>query len=124
MPTTAEQFAFLTAVSELNAKHNAVRTDSETRRLHHSFWTRSEIEQASQVQSEWDVPKNLVPFYGDWHDLICLNTDNGSIQMIDDARREQFTWPSHKAFLESLTIIDEEPEDSSGIIESKSWLDF
>ena len=124
MPTTNEQLAFLAAVSELNAKHNAVRTDSETRCLFHSFWTKSEIEHGQQIQSEWDVPANMIPFYGDWHDLICLNIENGSVQMIDDARRVLFTWPSHEAFLHNLTTIDEEQSDTSGVIESASWLDF
>ena len=68
MPTTNEQLAFLATVSELNAKHNAVRTDSETRCLFHSFWTKSEIDHGQQIQSEWDVPVNMIPFYGDWHD--------------------------------------------------------
>ncbi len=124
MPTTEEQVAFLAAVSELNAKHNAVRTDSETLRLHHTFWKQSEIEHAQQIQTDWDVPTNLIPFYGDWHDLICLNTETGSVQIIDNARRQLFTWPSHKAFLQNLTTIDDVAADTSGIIESESWLDF
>lgn len=109
MPATNEQLAFLAAASELNCKHNAVCTNSETRCLYHSFWTKSEIEHGQEIQSEWDVPTNLIPFYGDWHDLIRLDSENGSAHMIDDARRELFKWPSHEAFLQSLTTIDEEP---------------
>lgn len=124
MPISDEQLAFLAAASELNAKHNAVRNGSETHCLYHSFWTKSEIERGQQVQSEWDVPTKMIPFYGDWHDLICLNTENGSVQMIDDARRVLITWPSHEAFLQNLTTTDEKPADPSGIIESESWLDF
>lgn len=124
MPTTTEQLAFLAAASELNGRHNAVRADSEIHRLYHSFWTQSKIEQAKQMQSGWDVPKHLIPFYGDWHDLICLDTETGSVQMIDDSRPERCTWPSHNEFLLSLTTIDVEPEDTSDIIESESWLDF
>lgn len=124
MTATDEQLTFLAAVSELNAKHNAVRTDSETRFLYHSFWTQSEIEHARKIQSEWDVASNLIPFYGDWHDLICLNIENGSVLMIDDARRELFSWSTHEAFLRNLTTIDEESSGDSDIIESESWLDF
>ncbi len=68
MPATKEQLAFLAAASELNAKHNAIRIDSETLRLHHAFWKQSEIEHGQRIQTEWDVPTNLIPFYGDWHD--------------------------------------------------------
>ena len=124
MPTTKQQLAFLSAASELNVKYNAVRTGSQTLRLHLAFWTQSEIEHGQQMQTEWDVPTNLIPFYGDWHDLICLNIDNDSVQMIDDTRRELFTWPSHEAFLENLTTVEEEAADTSGIIESESWLDL
>lgn len=124
MPTTKEQLEFLAAASGLNAKHNAVRTDSETLRLHHAFWKQSEIDHGQQIQGEWEVPTNLIPFYGDWHDLLCLNIENGSVQMIDDARRVSFTWPSHESFLQNLTTIDEKPADTSGIIASESRLDF
>ncbi|MEZ6142079.1 MAG: hypothetical protein R3B84_16055 [Zavarzinella sp.] len=124
MPKSDEQLAFLAAASELNAKYNAVRTDSEACCLYHSFWTKSEIEHGQQIKSEWNVPTNLLPFYGNWHDLICLNTESGTVQMIDDARRELFSWLSYEAFLQNLTTIDEATTDTSGIIESESWLDF
>ena len=119
-----EQEAFLASVSDLNEKYNAVRTDSEVVSLCHCFWTKSMIEVAKHLQAEWEVAPTLIPFYGDWHDLICLNTQNGSIEMIDDNRRMLFVWPSHTVFLSSLEMKLEVPSDSSGIIESESWIDF
>jgi hypothetical protein len=122
--TTSEQQAFLESVSELNEKYNAVRTNSGVVSLGHCFWTKSMIEGANQLQAEWNVAPTMIPFYGDWHDLICLNTQSGSIEMIDDNRRLLFAWPSHTVFLNSLEMTIELPSDPSSIIESESWIEF
>lgn len=124
MPTTKEQRAFLATASTLSDQYNAVDAESQTIPLRHTFWTSSEIDHALQIQGEWDLPPTLVPFYGDWHDLICLNTQNGAIVMLDDERKVVFAWPSHDEFLKSLKSVEESPPDTSGIIESESWLDL
>jgi hypothetical protein len=86
MPTTKEQRAFLATASALNDQYNAVDIDSRTIPLRHTFWTPSEIDHAKQIKAEWNVPPTLIPFYGDWHDRICLNTQDGAIEMLDDER--------------------------------------
>ncbi len=124
MKTTAEQRAFLTTVDSLNEFCDVVRAGSTTLPLYHSFWSKKEIENARLVQADWDVPETLVPFYGDWHDLICMNIENGSIEMLDDARQRVFVWPSLDEFRKCLASNMQPPNDTSGVIESESWLDF
>ena len=37
-------------------------------------------------------------FYGDWHDLFCLNADMGEIVELNDEREVLCTWGSIKLF--------------------------
>ncbi|MBA4029556.1 MAG: cell wall assembly protein [Planctomyces sp.] len=124
MALTREQHEFLMKVSDFNSRCNAVQAGAMTIHLHHSFWKQTEIDRASEVKEDWDIPGRLIPFYGDWHDLICLNVETGAIEMLDDARRQIVSWPSHDVFIASLESLVEMPIDTSGVIEKESWLDF
>ena len=121
---TEEQRLFLASASTFNERFGAVRAGSTQIPLQYSFWTLSEIEKAQQIQADWDVPPKLVPFYGDWHDLICLNVESGAVEMIDDTRHPVFVWLSHDDFQKCLASVAETPGDTSGVIETESWLDF
>ena len=122
--TTAEQQAFLATVSSLNDRWEAVRAGSIAISLSHSFWSDAEIENAEKVKADWGVPEILAPFYGDWHDLICLNVESGAIEMLDDDRHCLFAWQSPDEFLNCLEHATKPLTDTSGIIESESWLEF
>ncbi|MCK4706344.1 MAG: hypothetical protein KAT90_12745, partial [Gammaproteobacteria bacterium] len=54
------------------------------------------------------------PFYGDWHDLFCLNGTTGEIIAMNDEREVLCTWTSVKDFLSCLSekeiVYDEYPE--------------
>lgn len=124
MKLTTEHQSFLKSVNGFNKQFNAVRAGGSLIALRHPFWRESEISKSSKLLSDWDVPASLVPFYGDWHTLICLAPKEGVIKLLDDTRQILFTWPSVAVFVESLVNEPEKPIDTSGIIESESWLNF
>lgn len=116
--------AFLSTVSEFNSRFNALRLGARVEPLHHSFWTNEEIRSAKQIQADWDVPEGLTPFYGDWHDLFCLDETAGTVVYLNDAREVLFTWPSCEKFKAALTSVAEEPIRKPRIVKGKTWLDF
>jgi hypothetical protein len=121
---TTEQQSFLKSVSGCNEQFNAVRAGGSLIGLCHPFWSELEISKSLKLLSDWGVPTSLVPFYGDWHTLICLDSKDGVIQLLDDDRRTLFTWSSIPVFMASLVNEPEKPIDAREIIESESWLDF
>jgi hypothetical protein len=65
--------SFLKSVESFNGQFNAVRAGSKVIPLRHPFWSESTILASSAIKEDWDVPLTSVPFYGDWHTVICLN---------------------------------------------------
>ncbi len=124
MKLTEEQTRFLEGVDAYNTQFNAVCYNGSTEPLYHCFWKMSDIEQAKEILSEWDIADYLMPFYGDWHDVICLDIRTNSILLLDDNRHIVHQWESLDTFVSALTSIGEEPIDDLGIIEDKSWLDI
>lgn len=120
---TVEQRLFLASVRGFNERFNAVRKGRTWVPLCHSFWSNAEIKRAGKIQDEWNVPKSLVPFYGDWHTLICLDPKLGAVKLLDDERNILFAWKSITVFVRSLAMRREKPLDTSEIIESE-WFDF
>ncbi len=115
--------AFLADVASYNDRFNAVRVGQDVKRLHHGFWSDAEILQGEAIKSDWEVPDRLIPFYGDWHYLICLDTDSDRIVAIDDRRQVVANWSSPQAFADSLYSISEtKPNGGSGIVDA--WLDI
>ena len=86
------------------------------------FWSWDEIIEGLGKRDEWDVPDNLIPFYGDWHNLLCLNVDDGSIFSINDAREINFQWDDTASFKSSFSSKEIESPKSKGIISCQ--LDF
>ncbi|MEI6233254.1 MAG: hypothetical protein WCT04_09390 [Planctomycetota bacterium] len=124
MQLTAEQQSFLTSVDDFNARFNTVRTGDSSYALCHPFWNYTEISQSVTIQEDWDVPRSLVPFYGDWHTIICLEPQHGTVQLLNDNRRVMYTWSTIDEFVRCLALKPEEPINTTGIIEAESWLDF
>ena len=60
---------------------------------------------------------SLIPFYGDWHDLFCLNGNTGEIVALNDEQEVLCTWTSIKDFLSCLSekeIIYDDDEYMEG----------
>jgi len=121
---TAEQQTFLDSVSDFNKRFNAVRTGPSLETLCHPFWSAAEIARSLNMRADWEIPNSLIPFYGDWHTVICLDPREGTVKLLHDDREIVFTWASISEFIQSLQNEPERPIDTSGIIESESWLDF
>lgn len=86
-----------------------------------------EIIAARALAEDWQIPPCLVPFMGDFHDLICLDYRERStpaVVYVDDERSTRMLFTSFESFLDGRIELSEEEPDTSGIVESESWLDF
>ena len=86
-----------------------------------------EIIAARQVAEDWQVPLGLVPFMGNFHDLLCLDYRKSStpaVVYLDDERETRVLFTDFDSFLASRIELPEGKTDSSAIIESESWLDI
>lgn len=113
---------FLKDKQNPNETYNSIKTESGIQTLYHCFWDTEEIESALRMRGEWDVELNQIPFYGDWHDLYCLEEDTLKVIEINDDRNVLNVWDSLPNFISSLCWVDEKPADTSGIV--SSVLDF
>jgi hypothetical protein len=125
IPGSVERF--LESVREVADAFSGLRTNDSVTPLYHHFWSPNEIARGRAIKGEWDVPEDWIPFYGDWHTLLCISITRGEIFLIDDARTTIFAWNGSDDFLSCLTTAPKMEESSStrdGIVEDKSWLDL
>ena len=103
---------FLKQVESLNKKYASIYFNCELEALTMPFWSWEEIQEGMGLRQEWEVDKSLIPFYGDWHDLFCLNGSTGEIVALNDEREVLCTWSYIKDFLSCLSekeiIYDDE----------------
>jgi len=97
--------------------------------LPHRFWSVDEVDRSPCIKSEWEIPADLIPFYGDWHDVLCLSASTEKIVLLDDQRTTVAVWQSVDDFLKCLTTDESmsgSPNDQAlkGVIDDESWLDF
>jgi len=80
------------------------------------FWSWDEIQKGLALRQEWEVDESLIPFYGDWHDLFCLDKNTGEIVALNDEREVLCTWASVKDFISCLSekeiVYDDESMES------------
>jgi hypothetical protein len=93
---------FLESIRDEASHSSAIRIGTVEEELTLSFWSWSEVEAALPMRSEWGVPLHFVPFYGDWHDLFCLNEANGHVVALNDERAVVYEWESVAEFQASL----------------------
>lgn len=114
---------FLKSVSSFNDLYASIKIDGKLENLVMPFWEWSDI-QCSDIQKEdWELEEKYIPFYGDWHDLICLNVENGQVIMLNDSRKVVTAWDSIDAFVSSLSK-DEVPYESLEDIKIEASIDF
>ena len=94
---------FLKEVESMNKKYASIYFNCELEPLAMPFWTWEEIQQGLELRQEWEVDVSLIPFYGDWHDLFCLNGNTGEVVALNDEREVLCTWTSIKDFLSCLS---------------------
>jgi len=94
---------FLKQVEGLNTVYASIYFNCELESLTMPFWSWQDIKNGLEQRQEWEVDQTLIPFYGDWHELFCLNTNSGEIVALNDEREVLCTWGSVKVFLSSLS---------------------
>ena len=94
---------FLKQVESLNEVYASIYFNCELESLTMPFWSWDDIQNGIEKRREWEVDKVLIPFYGDWHDLFCLNVDSGAIVALNDEREVLCSWASAKEFLSCLS---------------------
>lgn len=90
------------------------------------FLGAGQIASAFSILDEWEIPNNLIPIAGDFHDLLCLDTctRNFEIVVVDDARNELARFADASDFFAAIRFQESSKVDTSGIIEEESWLGF
>lgn len=114
--------AFLTSIDEYASGYCSILEDNELVSLTLNFWNWNKITASLSLRAEWDVPENLVPFYGDWHDLYCLDLETGKIFYLNDDRDVICEWTDSSAFKESLSCKEPADVGTEGIVSVE--LDF
>jgi len=94
---------FLMLAESLNSKYASIYFNCELEALTMPFWSWKEIQAGLELRQEWEVDASLIPFYGDWHDLFCLNGNTGEIVALNDERKVLCKWASIKEFLSCLS---------------------
>jgi len=100
--------SFLRAVARHNETKNVIHHRGAVHCLVHSFWDHGEIEHAMDeaLRADWQLPRQFVPFYGDWHTLMCVDQQDGSVVELDDDRRILRRWPDTARFEAALAWDD------------------
>lgn len=109
---------FLKQVESLNKVYASIYFNCELESLTMPFWSWDDIQKGLGLRQEWEVDSSLTPFYGDWHDLFCLNAGTGEIVALNDEREVLCTWASIKDFLSCLSeteIIYDDGAMQSGV---------
>ena len=103
---------FLKEVEILSHKYASIYFNVELEALSMPFWSWDKIQKGLDLRKEWEVDESLIPFYGDWHDLFCLNENTGEIVALNDEREVLCSWASVKDFMSCLSekeiVYDEE----------------
>jgi len=94
---------FLKEVEILSHKYASIYFNVELEALSMPFWSWDEIQKGLDLRKEWEVDQSLIPFYGDWHDLFCLNENTGEIVALNDERQVLCSWASVKDFMSCLS---------------------
>jgi len=108
---------FLTLAESLNTKYASIYFNCELESLTMPFWSWSEIQAGLEQRKEWEVSKMLIPFYGDWHDLFCLDGKSGVIVALNDKREVLCSWSSINEFLSCLSEEEVVYGDMQGVVQ-------
>lgn len=103
MVINSEYCEFLSSIMTLTATNQSIIINGKLTMLAHHFWTFAEIENGLSLRQDWEVDANLIPFYGDWHDLMCINQQTGAVVMLDDDRNIIASWQDTVTFMRHLS---------------------
>ena len=95
---------FLKSIQSRTRDFDGVIGSGRLIRLNGDFWIYSKIMFGLGLRSDWGISEDLVPFFGDWHEVICLSLSTDNVVYLDDDRRTIATWPDTQSFLASLLV--------------------
>ena len=74
------------------------------------------------MRQDWEVDADLIPFYGNWHDLICINELTGVVVMLNDDRSIIASWQDSASFVYDLSdeVVADEPLADASMV--SVWL--
>ena len=115
---------FLKEVEALNKKYASIYLNCELESLVMPFWSWDKIQDGLKLRDDWEVDAALIPFYGDWHDLFCLNQNTGEIVALNDERQQVCKWASISDFIRCLSDQEIVYDDSLDFVNPSFSTDF
>lgn len=112
--------SFLQTVESFNEQYISVRVDGKLRSLMLPFWSYGEILNHLELRDQWDVPMSMVPFQGDCHQMLCLETSTGGVVLLNDLRETVQRWRDTESFVNSLSAERAETEERSHLF--SAWM--
>jgi hypothetical protein len=106
---------FLSNVESFNQEYFSIRINSRLESITLPFWSMEQINSGLMLREEWEVPSNLIPFQGDWHELLCLDQETGGIVYLNDDREVLFSWGNTEEFMACLCKEEMDSDENSGI---------
>jgi hypothetical protein len=106
---------FLSNVESFNQEYFSIRINSRLESITLPFWSMEQINSGLMLREEWEVPSNLIPFQGDWHELLCLDQETGRIVYLNDDREVLFSWCNTEEFMACLCKEEMDSDENSGI---------
>jgi len=100
MKPRAEQF--LRNIQDVASERRGLRVDGQVQRIWGKYWPYEQIISALPQRAEWGVQENYVPFFGDWHEILCLSLSDGRVVQLDDNRNIKNSWTSTEEFIECI----------------------
>jgi len=113
---------FLETIEDEAKKYCSITVNNKLVSLSLYFWSFEEIINSLKLRSEWEIDEKLIPFYGDWHDLYCIDTETGKVIYINDNREIVYEWQDASYFKNSLSKEEIPSKGIEGIVSAK--LDF
>ncbi|AQQ68352.1 hypothetical protein Mag101_12435 [Microbulbifer agarilyticus] len=113
---------FLATIGVVSANYHSIYAGDTLVSLTLNFWSWDEVLDGIEKRNEWQVSDNLIPFYGDWHNLYCLDISDGKILSLNDAREIEFQWEDTASFKSSLST--KEVESSANVRVISGRLEF
>lgn len=94
---------FLKSVESFNSNYCSIKEGEDWVSLTSNFWSWDDIQKNLKMREEWNVSEAYIPFYGDWHNLYCIDCRSHKVVSLNDERHIVCEWPSREAFEKSLS---------------------
>ena len=102
------------------------KKDGKAVELPSPLLTPKEIINQASLRDDWEIPDGLIPFMGDMHDLVCLDSTTSEIcvVLLNDERSKVRISDTFEKFISGVYLSEPTENKTDGVIEEESWLDF